>query len=242
MSPVGRVISPHFLKFPCIVQGLVGKHVSHFFYLSALSISLFLFSSGNDRFVQVSELNADQIAESLTIFNLVQPKYIPRLFDLFALALRGGSPPPLVLQQSPLAPGNMLGRLNSKLSASRGGSTVTDEGESAALSGIEGGNHGTNDDSSMSESRSTVVSSSGQEEEEEDGDECDKRNEEEAEENDGTEYHHASMTVPCAHFPSGQALFLMTVSGDPASHMFNWCTSRFFLFSCKPFFSFDINV
>ena len=229
MSRVGRVISPHFLKIPCIVQGLLGKHVSHFFiYLRYLSL-FFLFSSGNDRFVQVSELNADQIAESLTIFNLVQPKYIPRLFDLFALALRGGSPPPLVLQQSPLAPGNMLGRINSRISASRGGSTVTDEGESAALSGIEGGNHGTNDDSSMSESRSTVVSSSGQEEEEDD-DECDKRNEEEAEENDDTEYHHASMTVPCAHFPSGQALFLMTVSGDPASRMFNRCTSRFFLF------------
>lgn len=161
------------------------------------------FSSGNDRFVERSELNADQIADSLTVFNLVQPEYIPRLFDLFALALRGGSPPPLVLQQSPLAPGNML---HSNLTISRAGSGTVDESDDTDGNDNEDGSRGENDESSSGESRSTVVSSS---EEEEDG-----KNEEKVEEDDdGKEYHHASMTVPCAQFPSTkQAAFFMTVS------------------------------
>ena len=168
------------------------------------------FSPGNDRFVEISELNADQIADSLTVFNLVQPEYIPRLFDLFALALRGGSPPPLVLQQSPLAPGNMLGLVNSS-SSSRAQSTTAGEGDDTiASSSNEGCSHYENADSSSGQRRSTVVSIS-----EEGGDGT---NEEkgEVEEKDDKEYHHASMTVPCAHFPSAkEAVFIMTVSTLP---------------------------
>jgi hypothetical protein len=163
----------------------------------------------NDRFVEISELNADQIADSLTVFNLVQPKYIPRLFDLFAFALRGGSPPPLVLQQSPLAPGNMLGLVSSTSSGSSAGSMAADtsKGDDTAGSNNEDDNHCGNDDSSSEESRSTVVSSS--EEEEGDGN----IEEKEKVEEDDNEYHHASMTVPCAHFPSAkEAVLIMTIT------------------------------
>lgn len=167
----------------------------------------------NDRFIEISELNADQIADSLTVFNLVQPEYIPRLFDLFALALRGGSPPPLVLQQSPLAPGNMLGLVNSSSSSSsRAQSTTAGEGDDTIArpsSSNEGGSHYENDDSASGQSRSTVVSSS---EEEEGGGDGNSEEKEEVEEDD-KEYHHASMTVPCAHFPSAkEAVFIMTIT------------------------------
>ena len=154
---------------------------------------------GNNRFVHISELNADQIAESLTVFNLVKPEYIPRLFDLFALALRGGSPPPLVLQQSPLAPGNMLDPQYASSSRSDDNAPSRDEASS------EEDQRSSNDESlSGGESKSTVVSSSEKEEVE--------KNEDEAEEGNEKEYLLASMTVPCAHFPSGHATFVMTVS------------------------------
>lgn len=179
-------------------------------YWSSFPIFIFiLLSAGNDRFVEISELNADLIADSLTVFNLVQPEYIPRLFDLFALALRGGSSPPLVLQQSSLAPGNMLGLANSTSSASRSRSTMADEGDDDVASNNEGGNHCRNCDSYSGESRSTVVSSS----EEEEGDGNNEEQEEFEEEDDKEYHHHASMTVPCAHFPSAKkAKFIMTVS------------------------------
>ena len=64
-----------------------------------------------------------------------------------------------------------------------------------------------NDESlSGGESKSTVVSSSEKEEVEVE------KNEDEAEEGNEKEYLLASMTVPCAHFPSGHATFVMTVS------------------------------
>lgn len=195
-----------------MMQGLEFKYADCLLTFDAYLFSCLRipFSPGNDRFVEISELNADQIADSLTVFNLVQPEYIPRLFDLFGLALRGGSPPPLVLLQSPLAPGNMLGLVNSTSSSSRARSTMTDEGDDAVASSIEGSSLCGNDDSSSGESRSTIVSSSEEEGGEEDRNHGEK---EEVEEEEEKEYHHACMTVPCAHFPSAKdALFIMTVS------------------------------
>ena len=86
---------------------------------------------------------------------------------------------------------------------------MADEGDDAVASNNEGGNQCGNYDSSSGESRSAGVSSS----EGEEGDRNIEEQEEVEEEDDKEYHHHASMTVPCALFPSAKkAKFIMTVS------------------------------
>ena len=90
-------------------------------------------------------------------------------------------------------------------SSSRSRAGSDDNAPSRDEASSEEDQRSSNDESlSGGESKSTVVSSSEKEEVE--------KNEDEAEEGNEKEYLLASMTVPCAHFPSGHATFVMTVS------------------------------
>lgn len=176
--------------------------------------------TGNERFVGMTDLTTDQIAESLTIFNLVKAEFIPRLFVLFALALRGGSPPPLILQQSPLAPNNMQqdsrAYTNSRhVADAQGGTSGTDSHYSnESASSTESGRNADideNSSSSSSHSASTVVSSSGAENDD------DSKEEEEC--------LHVSMDVPCVPFLPKDTPIFMTITLmndiDPSKRCFH---------------------
>jgi hypothetical protein len=45
--------------------------------------------SGNDSFLQISNLTEPQISSSMTLFHIIQPHFFPKLFEFFTLTLRG---------------------------------------------------------------------------------------------------------------------------------------------------------
>jgi len=98
-------------------------------------------------------------------------------------------------------------------SRSRAGSDDTAPSRDEASSSEEDQRSSNDESLSGGESKSTVVSSSEEEGEEE-------KNEDKAEEGNEKEYLLASMTVPCAHFPSGHTTFVMTVSDNMCYFVF----------------------
>mmetsp|Transcript_5771 Transcript_5771/g.10919 ORF Transcript_5771/g.10919 Transcript_5771/m.10919 type:complete len:334 (+) Transcript_5771:2-1003(+) len=168
----------------------------------------------NERFVDITNLRASQISESLTVFNLVKAEFIPRTFELFSLALRGGSPSPFAPYQSPLEPNNMHCHLPNAQDGSRG-TDIHDSSES--VSSTESGSNADIDEGDLTDSSSgrealssTDVSSSGEENEE-------GRNE--------GECLNASMDVPCTPFSSNDGPFFMTITlmndSDPSKRCFH---------------------
>ena len=139
---------------------------------------------GNEKFVNITDLAEDEISELLTVFNLVQSDYIPRLFNLFSLALRGGSPPPLRLHSS------------DESSSDCGSACETSPPAHGAANAQCG------QDDACSSTDDAIKHDVG---------ECSSENESANRESSG-DYQHVSMVVPCATFKNKQESYCVTIT------------------------------
>ena len=139
---------------------------------------------GNEKFVNITDLAEDEISELLTVFNLVQSDYIPRLFNLFSLALRGGSPPPLRLHSS------------DESSSDCGSACETSPPAHGAANAQCG------QDDACSSTDDAIKHDVG---------ECSSENES-ANRESSDDYQHVSMVVPCATFKNKQESYCVTIT------------------------------
>ena len=104
--------------------------------------------------METTGLTFSEMCTSLTVFNLIQANMIPKLFDLFSLALRCGSPPAMVLRSpssSHPRPNLHKNDVHKKESANSCSATAHDD----TLSGCKDGANVTLNNSFDSESQDT---------------------------------------------------------------------------------------
>lgn len=141
----------------------------------------------NDKFLDDTGFLPNQVCSSLTVFNLIQAKMLPRLFDLFSLALRGGSPSPLILQ-SPLRTACFGGFQGLQAKAVEKAPSLVSNYEDPLVGSSSEPDETDSDETS---SDRTPV------------------NEDDADAMDAT---HASMTLPCVRFGPNSTPLLVTIT------------------------------